>query len=114
MNDKYDSMTRPSPSWNIRSFQSVDSPNGRRPGVREFQTGPAILSKRKTVFIVDDDPGMLRGVKRLLSAHGYDSVLFESADAFQKQVDFERAICLILDINLSDGSGIDLRQRLKS
>jgi FixJ family two-component response regulator len=72
------------------------------------------LSKQKTVFVVDDDPGMLRGVKRLLRAHGYDSVLFESADAFQKHGDFERAICVILDINLGDGSGIDLRRRLKS
>jgi FixJ family two-component response regulator len=66
------------------------------------------------VFVVDDDPGMLRGIKRLLSAHGYDSVLFESADAFQKHGDFERAICVILDINLGDGSGIELRQRLKA
>ena len=66
------------------------------------------------VFVVDDDPGMLRGVKRLLRAHGYDSVLFESADAFQKHDDFERAICVILDINLGDGSGIEVRQRLKA
>jgi FixJ family two-component response regulator len=66
------------------------------------------------VFVVDDDPGMLRGVKRLLSAHGYDSVLFESADAFQRHDDFERAICLILDINLDDASGIDVNHRLKA
>jgi FixJ family two-component response regulator len=72
------------------------------------------LSKQKTVFVVDDDPGMLRGVRRLLRAHGYDSVLFDSADAFQKHRDFERAICVILDINLGDGSGIELRQRLKA
>ena len=58
---------------------------------------------------------MLRGVKRLLRAHGYDSVLFASAEAFQNQHDFEKALCVIFDINLNDGSsGIELRQQLKA
>jgi DNA-binding NtrC family response regulator len=52
--------------------------------------GPAILSKQKLVFVVDDDPGMLRGVRRLLREHGYDSVIFTSADAFQKHGNFEQ------------------------
>jgi FixJ family two-component response regulator len=78
------------------------------------RAGPAILSKQKTVFVVDDDPGMLRSVKRLLGAHGYDSVLFPSADAFQKHDGFEQAICVVLDINLSDDSGIEVRHRLKA
>ncbi len=57
---------------------------------------------------------MLRGVKRLLREHGYDSVLFASAEAFQNHNDFEKALCVILDINLNDGSGIELRHRLKA
>jgi FixJ family two-component response regulator len=73
------------------------------------------LPSRNVVFVVDDDPGMLRGVKRLLRQHGYDSVLFASAEAFQNQNDFEKAVCVILDINLNDGSsGIELRHRLKA
>jgi FixJ family two-component response regulator len=72
------------------------------------------LPHRNLVFVVDDDPGMLRGVKRLLREHGYDSVLFASAEAFQSQNDFEKALCVILDINLNDGSGIELRHRLKA
>jgi FixJ family two-component response regulator len=77
-------------------------------------TGPALLSKRKLVFVVDDDPGMLRGVQRLLREHGYDSMSFSSADAFQKHDDFEQAICVVLDINLNEDSGIDVRLRLKT
>jgi FixJ family two-component response regulator len=65
-------------------------------------------------LVVDDDPGMLRGVKRLLREYGYDSVLFASAEAFQNQNDFEKALCVILDINLNGGSGIELRHRLKA
>jgi FixJ family two-component response regulator len=71
------------------------------------------LSKRKLVFVVDDDPAMLRGVRRLLNQHGYESVLFSSADAFQKHDNFEQAICVVLDVNLSDESGIEVRYRLK-
>jgi len=74
--------------------------------------GPALLPKQKLVFVVDDDPGMLRGVSRLLREHGYESVLFPSADAFQRHDDFEQAICVILDIHLSDDSGIEVRHRL--
>ena len=70
------------------------------------------MPKRKLVYVVDDDPGMLRGVRRLLREHGYDSVLFASADAFQKHDDFEAGVCVILDIDLNDESGIEVRHRL--
>ena len=33
---------------------------------------------------------------------------------FQSHTDFENAACVILDINLQDGSGIELRQGLKA
>jgi FixJ family two-component response regulator len=72
------------------------------------------LPNRNAVFVVDDDPGTLKGVKRLLREHGYDSVLFPSAEAFRNHDDFEQAICVILDINLNDESGIELRHRLKA
>ena len=71
------------------------------------------LPNRNLVFVVDDDPGMLRAVKRLLRQFGYDSLLFEFAAAFEQHNDFERATCIILDINLNGASGIDLRYRLK-
>jgi FixJ family two-component response regulator len=64
--------------------------------------------------VVDDDPGMLRGVKRLLGAHGYDSVLFSSAEALHKHDHFDQALCVVLDINLNDASGIEVNHRLKS
>ena len=72
------------------------------------------MSNRNVVFVVDDDPGTLRGVKRLLREYGYDSVLFPSAEAFQNHDDFEAAVCVILDINLNDESGIELRHGLKA
>jgi hypothetical protein len=38
---------------------------------------------------------------------------FPSAEAFENHKDFENAVCVILDINLNDRSGIELRHRLK-
>jgi FixJ family two-component response regulator len=70
------------------------------------------LANRKVV-LVDDDPSMLRGVKRLLGEHGFEAILFDSAQALRRHDAFD-VCCIILDINLSDGSGIDLRNELKA
>jgi FixJ family two-component response regulator len=72
------------------------------------------MPNRNIVFVVDDDLGFLRGLKRLLRQYGYDSVLFPSAEVFENHNDFEKAVCIILDINLNGASGIDLRHRLKA
>lgn len=71
------------------------------------------MSRRKLVYVVDDDPGMLKGIGRLLREYGYESVLFPSADAFRKHDNFEQAICVVLDIHLNDESGIEVRHRLE-
>ena len=60
---------------------------------------------RNRVLVVDDDVGMLRAIKRLLQQHDYEPILFSSAQAFKSHADFEMAVCVILDINLNDGSG---------
>jgi FixJ family two-component response regulator len=65
-------------------------------------------------LVVDDDPGVLKGIQRLLRQHDYESILFSSAQAFEHHTDFERVVCVILDINLNDGSGIALRYGLKA
>lgn len=74
----------------------------------------SFLPHRNVVFVVDDDPGTLKGLRRLLREYGHDSVLFSSAEAFQNHEDFEEACCIILDINLNNKSGIELRHRLKA
>jgi len=71
------------------------------------------LPERNLVFVVDDDEMMLRSVARLLRQLGYASVLFPSAEAFANQSDFDGVVCVLLDIDLGDASGIEVRQRLK-
>jgi FixJ family two-component response regulator len=76
--------------------------------------GYRILEKRKAVFVVEDDPSVLKGVNRLLRQYGFDTVLFDSAAALRKRDRFDDAFCIILDIDLGDGSGIDLHNQLKA
>ena len=72
------------------------------------------MPNQKLVLVVDDDPAMLKCVKRLLRLHDYEAILFSSARAFKSHTDYEKAICVILDIDLRDGSGIELRHHLKA
>jgi len=51
-------------------------------------------------------------VQRVLRQHAYRPRVFSTAQEFQNYVDIEKAVCVILDINLPDGSGIELRDGL--
>jgi FixJ family two-component response regulator len=70
------------------------------------------LPTRKSIFVVDDDPSMRKGVMRLLREHGFSVELFESGNALLSRSDCSEAFCIILDIQLNDVSGIDVRRRL--
>jgi FixJ family two-component response regulator len=72
------------------------------------------VKRRNLVLVVDDDPGMLKSVQRLLRQHAYEPIVFSSSRAFKNYTDIDKAVCVILDINLTDGSGIDLRYHLKA
>lgn len=72
------------------------------------------MRNQNVVLVVDDDLGMLKGLKRLLRQHGYDSIGFSSAEAFQNHGDFASVCCVVLDINLDNESGIDVRRRLRA
>ena len=67
------------------------------------------MTHRKAVFVVDDDPSMLKGVSRLLRQYGFETVSFDTAKALRDHGDFGQAFCIVLDVNLSDGSGIGHR-----
>ena len=74
----------------------------------------AVDATLPVVLVVDDDTSMLKSIARLLRQSGYASVLFSSAEAFANHADFGGAVCVLLDIDLGDVSGIELRRRLKA
>jgi FixJ family two-component response regulator len=71
-----------------------------------------IMALRTVVIVVDDDPGLLKSVARLLAHHGIESRTFASAEALLESDSVPTATCLLLDIHLGGISGIELQRRL--
>jgi len=67
----------------------------------------------RTIAVIEDDPSILQGLKRLLSAHGFRVRPFASVESFLGIANYE-VDCLLLDIHLGGISGIDLQRRLTS
>jgi FixJ family two-component response regulator len=64
------------------------------------------------VIVVDDDPGFLKSVARLLSVHGFDVRSFSSAELLLAGDEPRSATCMLFDIHLGGLSGIELQRRL--
>jgi FixJ family two-component response regulator len=65
-----------------------------------------------TVFIVDDNAQVRTSLARVLSAAGYRTRAFESAECFLQEQDGAEPGCLLLDIYLPGLSGFDLQRTL--
>jgi FixJ family two-component response regulator len=64
------------------------------------------------VFVVDDDPGVLRALTRLLVAAGFEARPFPSPAAFPEQHDPATPGCLVLDVALPGLDGLQLQEAL--
>ena len=64
------------------------------------------------VHVVDDDASWRVSVKRLLSAMGYRTVLYESAQAFLDTADFALPGCVLLDLRMPRIDRLGVQQRL--
>jgi FixJ family two-component response regulator len=71
-----------------------------------------VVPRQKIVAIVDDDPGFLEAVGRLVRARGFEVRSLPSAEAFLGSAARREADCLLLDIQLGGMSGLDLRNQL--
>ncbi|UPJ58439.1 response regulator [Bradyrhizobium sp. 192] len=68
----------------------------------------------RTIAVVDDNPSMLQGLNRLLSAYGFRVLTFASAESFLEADAECEADCLLLDVHLRGISGIELQRQLIS
>jgi len=66
------------------------------------------MSPGGTVFLVDDDPGVLRALTRLLRAAGREVRAFASQREFLGQHDPAAPGCLVLDVAMPERNGLDL------
>ena len=71
-----------------------------------------MVSARATVFIVDDDPSVLKALTRLIGTAGYRVRPFDRALAFLESRWPKGPKCLVLDLRMPGLSGLDLQREL--
>ncbi|MEW6454819.1 MAG: response regulator [Pseudomonadota bacterium] len=67
---------------------------------------------RFTTFLVDDDPGVLKALSRLIRLAGYESRGYLSPQDFLRDHDPSVPGCAILDLTMPDIDGLALQQKL--
>ncbi|WP_437760082.1 response regulator transcription factor [Sorangium sp. So ce1389] len=65
-----------------------------------------------TVFVVDDDPSVLRALERLLRAAGHAVEAYASPGAFLERAPSERPGCAVVDLRMPGLDGIELQEEL--
>jgi FixJ family two-component response regulator len=70
------------------------------------------MKNSETVFLVDDEPALLRALGRLLKAEGFAVQAFDSAMKFLSAPHNNSAGCVLLDQSMPGMSGMELQQRL--
>jgi len=68
--------------------------------------------QKPVVYIIDDDPSVRCGFKRLMNADGYDARLFASAREFIASGIPGADSCLIIDFAMPDMDGLELKAAL--
>ena len=64
------------------------------------------------VYLVDDDPAILKGLSRLLRSAGYEPKTFVSAREFMEHYLPESPGCLVLDVSMPGITGLELQRWL--
>ena len=65
-----------------------------------------------TVFLVDDDAGVMKALSRLLRARGFEVQAFTSPQVFLAGHDVSIPGCAVFDVSMPDLDGLELQQAL--
>ena len=71
------------------------------------------MTDRCTVYLIDDDASVRRGLSRLLTATGYRVITCETAEALIALRPLDRPSCLLVDIRMPGTTGLDLLRALR-
>src|SRR5690242_7148429 len=71
-----------------------------------------VMSSNFSVFLIDDDPGVLKALKRLLSAKGYETKSFTSPKEFLANHDPAEPGCAVLDLAMPELDGLRVQDAL--
>jgi FixJ family two-component response regulator len=81
-------------------------------GTRENRAEHLMAAQQYTIAVVDDDPSMLKALGRLLLESGYGVELFATFGDVLKHIPSSNAICILIDCQLGQYSGIELARQL--
>jgi two-component system response regulator FixJ len=70
------------------------------------------MTNAATVFVLDDNVGVRKSLRALLESAGLAVETYASGEEFLAAYDPERPGCLLLDVRLQHGSGLDLQDEL--
>jgi FixJ family two-component response regulator len=70
------------------------------------------MTDKFTVYLVDDDPGVLKARSRLLRARGYEIKPYSSPQLFLEEDDVAVPGCAILDVSMPGLDGLELQRAL--
>jgi len=71
------------------------------------------MNQRSHVFVIDDDPAVLRALERFIGSAGFSVEAFDSPLVFLESLPRpDVAACLVLDLQLPGLSGLDLQNEL--
>ena len=66
-----------------------------------------------TIYIVDDDASVRRGLGRMLTAAGYHVVICDTPEGLLELTPFTTPACLLLDVRMPRMTGLELQSRLR-
>ena len=64
------------------------------------------------VFLVDDEPALLKALTRLLKTEGFQTQSYQSASDFLAAEKTDQPACLVLDVSMPEMTGMELQQHL--
>lgn len=67
------------------------------------------MSAEPRVFVVDDDPSVLRSIGRVLRVNGFAVETFASPRLFLDRLPYDGVACLLLDMRMPELSGFDVQ-----
>jgi FixJ family two-component response regulator len=71
-----------------------------------------VTESGSVVYVVDDDPSVREALESLLRSAGLAVTTFASASEFSARPRSSAPACLVLDLNLPEGSGLDVQRDL--
>jgi FixJ family two-component response regulator len=70
------------------------------------------MNEQAVVYLIDDEPCLLRALQRLLEAEGYATQAFASAEDFLRAHEPDRPGCVVTDLCLPGLDGLSLQRTL--